>query len=82
MNKNFIKETKKIPQLVNPKVIKETVKEPNVSVKLNVNVILNCVLLLSFFIGMGFFLYNCKHGCFKSTNPGPVPYNDTSWLLS
>ena len=79
MNKNFIKETKKIPSLINPK-FKELLEQKIVpsapEIKKSNNFILNCILLLTFIVFFAFFLYNCKYGIFKSKDYiSPIAYS-------
>ena len=52
---------------------KESIKQPTLTMKQNTVIItksnkwnLNKILLISFFVFLIFFLYNCKYGMFKS----------------
>jgi len=68
---DLIKESKSIPQLVDPKNFK--IKKVISSFKENTKN-LNTFLLVGFVIFFTFFLLNCKYGIFKSDSFEPEPY--------
>ena len=64
-----------LESLTLPKLTKPNYFKPKIEVKLKKKISLNIYLFFLFLLFTIFFLYNCKHGIFKSDEVKIIPFN-------